>query len=641
MTELKKVLSFKVILLITINSIIGSGLFFLPAIGARYAGPASILAWIIVAIITIYTATCFAELVSMYPKAGGIYEFSKHAYGRFFSFLVGWIAWLVGNITTAMLIVGAIQYLLPYNAPIFVISKIIISLLWVVIFNVMAYRGMKTSAFMLVTFAIITIGIIFMLMIPTIPHLNFSNLSPFFIHNSLFKNLSAIFIAVFFTSQAFFGLESVCFLAEETKKPEKVLPRALLIGVTIIAGLIILLVVTSLSTLHWKAFSLSAAPFADLAQLLMGNWGRDILTIGTYLVIIGAAAGWVVTGPRLILALTRDKLFLPQFKDIHKKYHTPHKAIIFQSIATSMFILMSFSGKGYETLLEMLIPLVLIIMSAAIFAVPVLRNKKPNKKRPFKAPFGYVGPIIILLFNIFLVFLWLTHEAGAFYLLKVGFSFILVGIPIYLLISLYYDPKMLRKVDDMFAYFYLLTENISIPLKVRKEIIRLIGNIKGKTVLEFGCSVGTMTMHLAEEVGPKGKIYAVDISLHDLNITKKRIKQKGHKHIKLLHDPLHSTRVHPKVPVIDIIVSVGMLGYVQHPTKVLKEMNQRLKIGDKICFVDYDNFFGLIPNKRWLTSNEHIQTHFKEAGFKIKIVRKQSLFWQYLYIYGKKKEEVN
>ena len=69
-----------------------------------------------------------------------------------------------------------------------------------------------------------------------------------------------------------------------------------------------------------------------------------------------------------------------------------------------------------------------------------------------------------------------------------------------------------------------------------------------------------------------------------------------------------------------------MSGYVQHPTKVLKEMNQRLKIGDKICFVDYDNFFGLIPNKRWLTSNEHIQTHFKEAGFKIKIVRKQSLF---------------
>ena len=60
-----------------------------------------------------YIAMIFAELVSMFPKAGGIYEFCKNAYGSFVGFIIGWIVWIIGNVTSALLIVGAIQYLLP------------------------------------------------------------------------------------------------------------------------------------------------------------------------------------------------------------------------------------------------------------------------------------------------------------------------------------------------------------------------------------------------------------------------------------------------------------------------------------------------------------------------------------------------
>ena len=68
-TRLKRVLSYKVILLITINSIMGTGIFFLPALGAKTAGPASVLSWIILSILSIYIAMCFGELTSMFPKA--------------------------------------------------------------------------------------------------------------------------------------------------------------------------------------------------------------------------------------------------------------------------------------------------------------------------------------------------------------------------------------------------------------------------------------------------------------------------------------------------------------------------------------------------------------------------------------------
>ena len=82
-----------------------------------------------------------------------------------------------------------------------------------------------------------------------------------------------------------------------------------------------------------------------------------------------------------------------------------------------------------------------------------------------------------------------------------GLVLILFGVPIYFLLEMYYDPRAIRIIDDFLAYFTLFTERIALPVKVRKEIVRLLGNIKGKTVLEFGCNVGTLTMDLAEEVG--------------------------------------------------------------------------------------------------------------------------------------------
>ena len=138
MAELKKVLSFPAILLITINSIMGTGIFFLPAVGAGAAGPASILSWLFLSLISIYIAMCFGELSSMFPKAGGIYEYCKQAYGRFISFIIGWMTIMAGNITIAMLVVGAIQYLLPVGSP---LMKIGISLIFIFAFNYIAFKG--------------------------------------------------------------------------------------------------------------------------------------------------------------------------------------------------------------------------------------------------------------------------------------------------------------------------------------------------------------------------------------------------------------------------------------------------------------------------------------------------------------------
>ena len=134
MTELKRTLGFGTILFLAIASIMGSGLFFGVGIGASHAGSASLISWVILALLAVYISTFFGELVAMFPKAGGVYEFSKHTYGRFFSFMMGWLVWLVGNLSTAVLIVAAMNSILP--DPSQELLKIIISIGLILTLNI-------------------------------------------------------------------------------------------------------------------------------------------------------------------------------------------------------------------------------------------------------------------------------------------------------------------------------------------------------------------------------------------------------------------------------------------------------------------------------------------------------------------------
>jgi len=244
------------------------------------------------------------------------------------------------------------------------------------------------------------------------------------------------------------------------------------------------------------------------------------------------------------------------------------------------------------------------------------------------------------LFFISLLVVWFVLTKNAISIITLGISFLLIGLPVYFLLEMYYDPKAVRKTNNILAYLVLWTESIALPKKVRKEILSLLGTIKGKTVLEFGCNVGTLTMHLAEDVGKKGRIYATDISERDVDIAKKRLEKEGHYHVTVLHDLEHHTRVHPSIPKIDAVVSVGMLGYLQKTEKILKEINERLKVGAKIVFLDYDKFFDIIPNIDWLSNDDKVKKIFRDSGFNVGVIRKQGFAWKYVYVYGVKFKDV-
>jgi basic amino acid/polyamine antiporter, APA family len=237
---------------------------------------------------------------------------------------------------------------------------------------------------MLVAFACITLFTILSLTFASFFRFNAENLSPF-----LVVPFPMVFVAIFFIAETFFGWETATFLAGETKDGEKVMPRALIAATAIIALISILFVVGSLGALPWAEYAEYGTPLANLAGLLFGAAGIPVYTILVYLSIIGSVAGWIVAAPRLVLAMAKDRLFLSHFAEIHPRFHTPGRAILLQAAITSVIVLI---GAGnYDTLLLLLVPLVLVMYSAVMLCLVVLRHKSPLLHRHYRVPFGIMG----------------------------------------------------------------------------------------------------------------------------------------------------------------------------------------------------------------------------------------------------------
>ena len=108
-------------------------------------------------------------------------------------------------------------------------------------------------------------------------------------------------------------------------------------------------------------------------------------------------------------------------------------------------------------------------------------------------------------------------------------------------------------------------------------------------------------------------------------------------HAHLLQDK--PNKIHPKIPKIDTVVSVGMIGSIDIEEKILYQLNKRLYKGARIVFLDYDKFYDVIPNIEWLSDDKQIKSVFGKEGFDVDIVRKQGSAWQYIYIFGRKVKE--
>ena len=618
--KLKASIPFSVLLLLGINAIIGTGIFFVPGIAAKLAGPGSIISWTAVAVLALIIAAWFAELSSMFPKSGGVYEYTKQGFGEFAGFMVGWTSWIVANITIAMLTIGALDY---FGALIQLtgLQKLLIAIGFILGMNYISYRGVDVSVKVLLVLSVCTIMSLWTLLTWGVYYVSIENLMPL----SIFPKVSIV-IAMLYILETFFGWETITYLAEETKDPTTSIPKVMLWGTASVIILALGVVAVSLGAVNWQILANSATPLLEAANVFMGQTGARFIAVLVFLNIIGGAAAWIVVTPRLIFALGRDKLLPDALSKIHPVHQTPYYAIGLQSILTILILL---SGS-YKLLLEMVLPLAIFMYAMVILTVTILRFTHADLPRPFKMPFGKVVPVITAMILIFLA-------AGIELKTTIsGFMFVLLGIPLFLIEAMLYRPKTVKKLLSFSVGVTSRTTDMWLKPRTRKYILAHFGNLRGKRVMNFGTDVSKFNHELSSKITNTGKLFITHVSRDHLDASKNMAENRGLQNIVYYLENEQRHKIHPKLKNFDAIVSIGVLGYMQDPHKVLGELSKRTNKSGKIYFVDYTNVLKIMPDQEWMKDGDQIKKLFKKAGFNVHVAKERGFFWDTLHIYGKK-----
>jgi basic amino acid/polyamine antiporter, APA family len=383
---------------LSINDVIGSGIYLLPAAAAALLGPASAVAVIAAGLAVTLLVLCFAEASSYFDAPGGAYVYTREAFGDFIGFEVGWMTWLARIASLASLANGfalATAFLWPAAATGGPRAALIVGALglltWI---NVL---GVKKGAGAAVAFTILKL----------IPIVFFVLVGIFFVDWTHVSNLSippssAFGQAALLLLFAYAGFENLPAAAGEYKNPRRDVPFALITMIITVTLLYTLVQFVALGT-H-PELAKSTSPLAESAARFAGGGAAFLLTLGAMVSIIGNLSNTTLMGPRYLFALAQDGYGPKQLARVHPRYRTPAVAIV---TLMTIALILALSGSFVQlALLSIVARLTTYIGTAA--AVPILRRRLGHRPDAFRLPGGPTIPIAALL--VCLVFLASTQS---------------------------------------------------------------------------------------------------------------------------------------------------------------------------------------------------------------------------------------
>lgn len=367
-----------------INSVIGAGIFGLPAKVFALSGPYSLLAFGVCAVVMLVLILVFMEVSSRFDRTGGPYLYIKEAFGAIPAFAVGWVLMLTRLFSYATLINLLVIYL-SFFSPIFQENwmRITIILGVTAILTVINLLGIKDSTR---TTNILTVSKLIPLSLFILFGLFFLNPEAFDFSSPPpmpdFANTALLLIF------AFGGFEAGLVISGEVENPRKNLPFALMTAALIITVFYVLIQVVSIGTL--PDLATSDKPLADAATRIMGYGGGLFITIGAIVSILGTLNVQILSGSRLPFALSESNQFPKIFSFVHPKFRTPSIAVIFFSVLIVIVALVwDFMGSLAISVIARL--LIYLLVCGALIR---LRQKNPNAdyyRIPFGIPLAVIG----------------------------------------------------------------------------------------------------------------------------------------------------------------------------------------------------------------------------------------------------------
>ncbi|WP_234117225.1 amino acid permease [Clostridium hydrogenum] len=399
-SNLKKKLTSFDLAALGIGSIVGTGIFVATGQGAKMAGPAVIVSFIIAAITSALCALTYSELASMFPVSGSTYSYSYVAFGEIIAWIIGWdliLEYLVSAAAVASGWSGSLNGILidygiklpsmltkaPIAGGIVDLPAVLITALvtWLL------YIGVSESAKINNVIVIIKIVIIIIFVVLGATHIKLTNYHPFmpFGVNGVVSGASIIFFA-------FIGFDTVSTASEETKNPEKDVPRglALCLIVVIVMYISVSLVLTGI--ISYKDVSIDNALPGALSHIGI-TWGSALVGVGAVVGMISTLLATLYGQIRIFMVMARDGLLPNAFSKVNKKHSTPGLCTILTGIVTAVIA----GLLPLNMIMELCNIGTLFAFALVSLGVIVLRVTMPEVKRKFRCPGVPFTPIVTIL----------------------------------------------------------------------------------------------------------------------------------------------------------------------------------------------------------------------------------------------------
>jgi len=397
MPKLKRALGLLDVFSIASGAMISSGLFILPGIVFKVAGPAIILAYIIAGILYIPAMFAKAELATAMPRAGGDYFFIDRSLGSAASTIGGINSWLAISLKSAfaLLGIGAMTALLGHSMSIFYLKLLAVG--FCLLFFLINLVGVKIAGRFQVFLVMGLIGILIYFIARGAYHIDPHHFRPF-----APGGIKSIFAASGMVFISYAGLTKVCSVSEEIKNPKKVLPLGMFLSFAIVTTLYVLVVFVTVGVAPASELSGSLTPINLAASKFLGPIGVNLIIIASAIAFMTTANAGIMAASRYPIAMSRDGYLPELFQATSEKFKTPYTSLIL----TTCFMIGMILFLDIELLVKTASAIKLIIFILVTISVMVMRESKIINYRPsFISPFYPYIQIIGVVAYIYLLIL--------------------------------------------------------------------------------------------------------------------------------------------------------------------------------------------------------------------------------------------
>ena len=341
---------------IVVGTVIGSGIFLVPAEMMQAAGSAKLvyLAWLVGGLLSFFGAITYAELGAMKPQAGGEYVYIRDAYGPLTGFLYAWTWFLIAKpASIATLATGFVRVLGTFPALSFLTRTFVsvpfsitygqlLAIIAAGLISILNYVGIKKAGDFQVVFTLLKVVIILSIVIIGFSYSggSWQNFAGTF--TGAKGGMAGFMAALVAALWAYDGWNDLNMVSGEIRNPERNIPLALISGMALLGVLYMLVNAAVQYVLTASGIAGSPRAASDAMAVVLGSLGAGIVSAGMALSMLVAMNGTVMSGARVPFAVARDRYFFSALAKVHPRFHTPSAAIVVQAILA--IILLLFGG---------------------------------------------------------------------------------------------------------------------------------------------------------------------------------------------------------------------------------------------------------------------------------------------------------